>query len=141
MALDREDVSVYDLNKKRERTGQMAYTGLERRRYTRVNHHFVVHYGIPGGIAVTDISQIRDISLGGVLFTTSKVFEKGTKLILKIRLPGVDIMPTGEVVESRQVGQRIPLCDTRLKFSYMDTSDRKTLGEALDFYIKNNRIE
>lgn len=114
----------------------MAYAGPERRKYPRLNCHFLVYYRMLEGNDEIDLSQIKNVSLGGMLLTTSKPFEKRAKLALKIRLPGVYIMPTGKVIESRQIGKVIPIYDTRLEFSDIGESDRQILGETLDNYLK-----
>lgn len=118
----------------------MAYTESERRRYPRLNQHFLVRYWMLGGVDETDLCQVRDISLGGIRLTTGKPFENGAKLVLKIRLPGGEIMPTGRVLESRQFVKAMPVCDTRLEFSEINESERKTLGDTLDNYLKKQKI-
>lgn len=115
------------------------YTGLDRRKYSRLSRPFMVRYWIPESTEQADLSQVKDISLGGVCLTTYRVFEKGTKLVLEIKLPGAEIMPTGRVLESKQSAISLPICKTRLEFLDMEETDRQILDEKLDFFLKDKR--
>jgi len=116
----------------------MEYAGLERRKYPRVNCHFLVIYrALTSNLEKSDTSQLKNISLGGMLFTTAESFEQGANFALKIRLPIAPnpIMPTGKVIESRQVVSGL-VYDTRLEFSSLNEDDRQILSQTLDNYLK-----
>ncbi len=114
----------------------MTYTGIERRKYPRLNCHFLVSYGVCGENCTLDVSQLKNISLGGVCFTAGEQFEKEATLALKIRLPFFPdpIMATGRVIESRESVQGL-IYDTRLEFSSMDEYDTKILSKTLYNYL------
>jgi len=112
------------------------YTGLDRRKYSRLSRPFMVRYWTPESIEQADLSCLKDISLGGACLTTSRVFEEGTKLILEIKLPGADIVPIGRVLESKQSTVSLPIYKTRLEFLEMKETDKQILNEKLDFFFK-----
>ena len=81
----------------------MAYPGAERRRHPRIAGRFIVSYRILDEADNVDISQTKNLSLGGMLLTTNRQFQVGTKLALEIRLPfdPDPIVLIARVIESR----------------------------------------
>jgi c-di-GMP-binding flagellar brake protein YcgR len=115
----------------------MAYTGPERRKSPRVSGRFIVSYRILEEYNKADISQTRNISLGGILLTTNRAFDPGTNIALEIRLP-FDLNPimlTAKVLESRQITENL-IYDTRLVFLAVDERHRKVISETVDYYLK-----
>lgn len=115
----------------------MNYAGAERRRHPRVNARFIVSYRILDGVDNVDISQTKNISLGGMLLTTNKRFSIGTNLALEIRLPfdPNPIMIIAKVLESREISKDL-IYDTRLVFLAVDERHRKVIEGTVDYYIK-----
>ncbi len=115
----------------------MVYTGPERRKYPRVSGRFIVSYRILEEYNNADISQTRNMSLGGMLLTTNRVFDPGTDLALEIRLPfdPNPIMLVGRVIESREITKNL-IYDTRLEFLAIDEKHRKVISETVDYYLK-----
>lgn len=115
----------------------MVYTGLERRRHPRINARFVVSYRVLEEMDSIDISQTKNISLGGMLLTTNKQFGNGTNLALEIRLPfdPNPIMLIGKVIESREVSKDL-IYDTRLLFLAVDERHRDVIKNTVNFYLK-----
>jgi len=115
----------------------MVYTGPERRKHSRVSGRFIVSYRILEEYNNADISQTRNMSLGGMLLTTNRVFDPGTDLALEIRLPfdPNPIMLVGRVVESREITKNL-IYDTRLEFLVIDEKHRKVISETMDYYLK-----
>lgn len=62
-----------------------------------------------------DITQTKNVSLGGLLLTTNRQFKKGTSLALEIRWPfdSSPITLIGVVVESSEITKNL-IYDTRL---------------------------
>jgi len=116
----------------------MAYTGPERRKHPRINNaHFVVSYRILEDIDNVDISQTKNLCLGGMLLTTNQEFPIGTNLALKIRLP-FDPHPitlVAKVQGSRQIIKDF-LYDTRLEFLAVDENHRKVIAKTVEHYLK-----
>jgi c-di-GMP-binding flagellar brake protein YcgR len=115
----------------------MMYTGPERRKHARVNGRFIVSYRILEEADNVDISQTKNLSLGGMLITTNREFEPGTNLALEIRLPfdPNPIMLIGKVVESREITKDL-IYDTRLQFLAVDERHRSIINQTVDYYLK-----
>ena len=63
------------------------YKGPERRTKPRLTANFVISYKIREDIDNADLTQSRNVSQGGMLLTTNRVFKKGTYLSMTIRFP------------------------------------------------------
>lgn len=118
----------------------MLYTGSERRKHPRISGRFIVSYRVLNEADNIDISQTRNISLGGMLLTTNRKFEVGINLALEIRLPfdPDPIMIIGEVIESTEVSKDL-IYDTRLSFLAVDEKHRKVIMNTVDYYIKKEK--
>lgn len=114
----------------------MNYSGQERRRHPRVNTRFIVSYRIYDDKNL-DISQTKNLSLGGMLLTTNRAFAPGVTLALTIRIPfdPDPISIIAKVQESREVVKGT-IYDTRLSFISVDEKHKKPLIDTLDYYIK-----
>lgn len=115
----------------------MVYTGPEKRKHTRISGRFIVSYRILEEINNVDISQTKNLSLGGMLLTTNRAFEVGTKLALEIRLPFEPnpIIITGRVIESYEVTKDL-IYDTRIEFLSVDGRHRNIISQTINYYLK-----
>jgi len=115
----------------------MNYAGPERRKHPRVKARFIVSYRILDEADNVDISQTKNLSLGGMLLTTNREFGIGTNLALEIRLPfdPNPIMIVAKILESREISKDL-IYDTRLTFLAIDERHRKVIKETVDYYIK-----
>ncbi|MDD2927273.1 MAG: PilZ domain-containing protein [Candidatus Omnitrophica bacterium] len=120
----------------------MSYAGPERRSHPRVMGRFIVSYRIMNEIDSMDISQTKNISMGGMLLTTNRNFEPGVNLALEIRLPfdPHPIMLIGKVLESREIMQDM-IYDTRIEFLAVDEKHKKIIGETVGYYVKKEKDE
>ena len=114
----------------------MAYAGAEKRQFDRIECRFLTSYRLCEGADVTDTTQLKNLSAGGVLLTTCQPLEKGALCALKIRVPFARerLAPTGIVVESREVIRGL-VYNTRFKFSDVSETDRRVLGEILACFL------
>ena len=115
----------------------MAYAGHERRKATRIVGRFIVSYRILEEKEKTDISQTKNLGLGGMLLTTNRRFEQGTNIALEIRLP-FDPEPMkiiGKVLESKEITKNL-IYDTRIQFLAVDELHKKVLSETVKHYMK-----
>ena len=113
------------------------YPGPEKRKDPRANGRFIVSYRILENTKSTDITQTKNLSLGGMLLTTNCQFPVGTNLALEIRLP-FDPNPIsiiGKVLESREITKDI-IYDTRLNFLAIDEKHHKVINETIGYYLK-----
>jgi c-di-GMP-binding flagellar brake protein YcgR len=98
----------------------------ERRRFFRINTNFVVSYYVyPGHINKQDMTLTRNVSLGGICFTTDRHFPPGTLLHVTLRLPKVTrlIETLGEVVYVKQERNKKLLFDLGIKFIQIAEED------------------
>ncbi|MFA4888680.1 MAG: PilZ domain-containing protein [Candidatus Omnitrophota bacterium] len=115
----------------------MDYPGTERRKHPRINARFIVSYRVLEQADHVDITQTKNVSLGGMLLTTNMQFEFGTNLALEIRLPfdPNPIMLIAKVLESKEVTKHL-IYDTRLMFLAVDEKHRKVMNETVSYYMK-----
>ena len=118
----------------------MSYSGPEKRRTPRADGRFIVSYRVMESNGNNDITQTKNLSLGGMLLTTNCSFTPGTNLALEIRLPfdPNSIMLIGKVLESKEITKNV-IYDTRLVFLAIDEKHRKIIGETVGYYLKNKK--
>lgn len=118
----------------------MVYMGPERRKLPRVSTKFMVSYRILEEAEKVDLTQTKNISVGGMLLTTNKFFSPGTKLVLEIRLPidPIPIMLIGKVIESGEVTRNL-IYDTRIEFLAVDENHRRLLGQTVEYFGKKGK--
>lgn len=115
----------------------MNYEGPERRQHPRITARFIVSYRILEESNNIDISQTKNVSLGGMLLTTNRAFGIGTNLAVEIRLPfdPNPIMIVAKVLESREISKDL-IYDTRLMFLAIDERHRGVIKDTVDYYLK-----
>jgi hypothetical protein len=114
----------------------MNYAGPERRKNPRIKGRFIVSYRIIAEADNIDITQTKNICLGGMLLTTNRSFLKGTTLAVEIRLPFEKdpIMIIARVIESVEITKDL-IYDTRLEFVAIDENHRSIINKTVDYYI------
>lgn len=110
----------------------------ERRQYIRIEKHFVVSYSVKDtGGKREDVSQVKNIGLGGICFISSKKYEPKTKMTVELRIPYVDetAVVEGTVLESHE---KIPnmIYETRLAFSRLSETQNLILKRIVDTFLK-----
>ena len=115
----------------------MSYSGAERRKHPRIFARFIVSYRVLEQANNVDISQTKNISLGGMLLTTNKTFRPGTNLALEIRLPFAPrpITIVSRVIESKEITKGL-IYDTRLEFLSVDEKQFKVVKDTVEFYLR-----
>ena len=111
---------------------------FERRRFVRIGANFVVSYrDASSKEAKSDISQTRNISTGGLLFTTDKQFKKDSILILRLRLPDAAeyINVKVKVIASKQKAKGI-LYETRVHFIGIRDDDREAIRKIVEYKLE-----
>lgn len=104
---------------------------IERRKYPRIEGRFVVSVKASGANPEeTEVTQTQNLSLGGMLITTNKLFDKGATLELEIRLPTSDNSTTlsTKVVESREKVKNY-VYETRLEFLNMNEEQKQIISQ------------
>jgi len=93
--------------------------GRERRKFVRINANFIVSYYVyPYEINKKDLTLSRNISLGGICFTTDKFYNKGTILHITLKLPKIvkTVACLGQVVYVLREKSKNSLYDLGVKF-------------------------
>ena len=112
----------------------------DRRKTARAKGTFIVSYRVLEEEDNLDVSQSKNIGLGGMLLTTNRQFKLGAKLALDIRLP-IDpdpIMLIGSVVDSKEVIKNL-IYDTRLAFLAVDEKHQKAIRGTVEHVMKHKR--
>lgn len=105
----------------------------EKREYPRMNRGLMIRYKIMELPEGYDLSLTKNVSQGGVLLTTNKLFEKGSRLLLTLKFPfdpekGVNVV--GEVIDSRELIKGNAY-ETRIRFLDLDEDTAKKLGDSI----------
>ena len=117
----------------------MANEMPEKRKHPRISGRFVVSYRIQEEVDSVDISQTKNLSLGGMLLTTNKIFPPGTNLAILIKLPffpkGLNLV--ARVLESKVVVKDL-IYDTRLEFLGIDEESQTALTKTVEQYLRRS---
>lgn len=118
----------------------MTYTGPERRKHPRVAGKFVVSYRVKAEVDNYDITQTRNLSLGGMLLTTNRNFSPGTILAIDVRLPFfIDAISfTGKVLDSKEVVKEL-IYDTYIQFLDIDSKAEGIVKDTVGYYLKTKK--
>ena len=117
---------------------EQEFNGEEKRKHSRMNINFVVSYRIKEKDENFDLSQTKNISQGGMLLTTNKIFDKDTLLSMIMRFPLIPhkIEVTGVVVDSKEIVRDL-IYETRLQFIDLDEDFFTKLGQFIRDNLKN----
>jgi c-di-GMP-binding flagellar brake protein YcgR len=97
-------------------------SGIERRRYTRISKSFILTYFEKTNPREKfEITQLRNISMGGLCFITTKPFPQGTVLGIELKTPYLSDTTylEGKVLQSHEKVTGI-LYETRVELSFLD---------------------
>jgi len=116
------------------------YTGPEKRKHPRASGRFIVSYRIIEDDERIDVSQTKNLSLGGMLITTNKKFKPGTNLALEIRLPfdPNPIVLVAKVIDSAEITKNL-IYDTRLEFISIDEKHQDIVDQTVNYYLKRTK--
>lgn len=118
----------------------LSFNGIEKRKGPRINKNFVVSYRIYGEADNIDISQTRNVSEGGMLLTTNRIFDVGTILAIEIKLPFMSspIRLLGKILESKEIARNL-IYETRLLFTYMDDESKEFVKNTVNYFSKKDK--
>ena len=107
----------------------------ERRAHPRIAWHFVVRFKSHQS-SRWDFSTLKDLSLGGCYFISSKPFELGEILDLEIKIPSLNTS-LGFTAEVRRCqGEKMGVNAIGVSFIQVDESQKKALQQTVDFFLK-----
>ena len=112
----------------------------DRRRYKRVSKSFILSYYDKGKPQNKyEITQLKNISLGGMCFITSQSFPPGTVFGVELRTPYIteSIYLEGQVQQSHEKMKNL-LYETRLKFDKLDPLAEFVLTKMTAFFMNGD---
>ena len=111
----------------------------ERRKYKRIKKNFLLtYYDKADPSKEYEITQLKNISMGGMCFITNQSFEPSIILAIKLRTPFLSDTTyiEGVVLESHEkVGEL--LYETRLQFQQLNPQAEFLLAKLIEFFIHN----
>lgn len=118
----------------------MTYVGSDRRKFERLSKTFIVSYRVLQEEDNYDLTQTKNVSVGGMLITTNRKFASGTILSVDIRLPFLlePLNLKGCVVESKEVVKNL-IYDTRMELTNISSDTREVINKTVVYHLKKNR--
>jgi len=113
----------------------------ERRKYTRIKKNFIISYYNKEDPAIRhEVSQIKNISLGGSCFITSNYCSPSTKIGIELKTPYLagTVHLDGSVLESQE---KIPnlVYETRLVFEPLTPQAGFVLNKIVEYFKEGKR--
>jgi len=114
---------------------------LERRRFVRINANFVVSYiDVTPEVSKSNITQTKNIGLGGILVTTDRKIKAGTILKIKLMIPTA---PTYVEVKVEVVGCKEKVKDLiyeiRGRFVVLKDEDKDYVYKIVESYSRSRK--
>ena len=113
----------------------------ERRKYLRIKKHFILSFYDKRDPAIKhEVSQLKNISLGGSCFITIHPYEPSTKLVVELKTPYLagTIHLEGVVLESLE---KVPdlIYETRLVFDSLSPQAEFVLNKIVNYFQEGNK--
>jgi len=113
----------------------------DRRKYTRLKKNFILNYfelGTP--TKKYEVSQLRNISLGGICLITPHAFPTGTMLGFCIKTPYLIEMTCleGQVLGSHEKVKDI-IYETRVEFKNLSPDATAALNAIIGHFLKDEK--
>ena len=109
----------------------------ERRQYERIKKSFILSYfDLKKPDRKFEITQLKNISLGGICFVTTRGFDHSTKLGIELKTPYIagTTYLEGVVLQSHEK-MKGTIYETRLEFDSLDTEAKVLLEKLMEFFI------
>ncbi|MBP6343169.1 MAG: PilZ domain-containing protein [Candidatus Omnitrophica bacterium] len=113
-------------------------SGSERRKYVRVDRNFILTYYDKNAPQVkNEITQLRNISKGGLCFVSTKAFPVSIELFVEMRTPFTTgtVLFEGVVLESRERIKNL-IYDVRLEFRNLQPPAIEILEKIEQYGLK-----
>ena len=115
-----------------------AWNNAERRRYIRIEKHFIISYFDKNDPAVKhSISQLKNISMGGMCFVAPQNYSGGAQMGVNLKTPYVADMVgmEGVVLESREKIANM-IYEVRLQFGPLSKEAEFVLKKIVETFLK-----
>ncbi len=120
----------------KEKKQESEKQGIERRQFERIKKSFILSYfDTKNPTHKFEITQLKNISLGGMCFVTTKSFERSTKLGVELKTPYIagTTYLEGVVLQSHEK-MKGTIFETRLEFDSLDTEATVLLEKLMKFF-------
>lgn len=112
--------------------------GAERRQFARIKKHYIIRFAQKNNLSLKyEVSQVENISKGGMSFSSAISFPADTELMIELRTPYMSetVHLVGVVLESKA---KIPgiLFQNRLKFTNLTTAAQDILEKIEKYNLK-----
>lgn len=120
----------------------MEYKGPDRRKAARLDKAFVVSYRVYKEVDNYDLTQTKNVSMGGMLLTTNRLFPAGTILAVDIRLPFLPepLSLKCKVIKSKEVVKNL-IYDAHLELIEADDDTKKAMDKTVIYHLKKESEE
>ncbi len=115
----------------------------ERRQYLRIQKHFILsYYDIDDPSTKHDITQLKNISLGGMCFVASHYYKPGIKIAIDLKTPYLagTVHLTGVVLQSHEKITNI-LYEIRMAFHQLNPQSEFVLNKIVEYYKEGNHAK
>ncbi len=115
-----------------------ANSGSERRKHVRVDRNFILTYYDKNSPHIkNEITQLRNISRGGLCFVSTRAFPVSIELIVEMRTPFTTgtVILEGVVLESRERIKNM-IYDVRIEFRNVQPAAMDILEKIEQYGIK-----
>ena len=112
----------------------------ERRKSIRIDKHFILkYYDLANPDVIYSATQLKNISIGGICFTTATAFAIGTALAVDIKTPMLAEIThlEGTILASEEKLKNI-IYETRLQFKNLTDQDIKMLKATIEYFEKES---
>ncbi len=112
---------------------EKKYRTFNSRQYKRLHADYLVKYQLAGFDAEPYVSNIKDISAGGMRFWTDKIFPEGAFLNISVLFPPSEneIRVLGKILRVRQV-RHGNFNYVAISFLEMSREDQQTLNDFIE---------
>ena len=114
----------------------------EKRRFKRIKKNFILTYfELEHPKRKYEISQLKNISMGGMCFITTKQYEAHTKLGIELKTPylsGTTYLE-GRVLQSHAKVVKM-IFETRLQFDALTKDAEFLLTELIEYFLNDQGI-
>ena len=111
----------------------------EKRRHKRLNKNFIMtYYEKSKPNEKYEMTQLKNISMGGMCFVTTQEFKPGTVVCIDLHTPYLSDAThlEGAVLQSHEKVKGI-LYETRIQLSFLDVQAEYLMAKLIEFFMHN----
>jgi len=121
----------------------MSKNHEERRHYARINKNFILSFYLKNDPSKKhEITQLKNISMGGMCFITTSAYERKSKIAVELRTPYISETThmEGVVLASHEKVKNM-IYETRLQFEFLESQAEFLLTKLIDIFKQGEADE